>query len=140
MWSYDTDDLTTSTPSGRLNVVRLLIGDVIQDDPLIQDEEINFAVSQSSNVYSAAAWCCGAIAAKFARDVTTTISGTLREQLSDKINHYGQLQRDLEKQSNKAGGALGVRVGGINIVEMATAESNPVRNNPRFKIGQFDND
>ena len=139
MWSYDPDNLQTDDNSGRLNVVRLLIGDTIEDDPLVRDEEINFALSQSINPYTAGAWCCGVIAAKFAREVTTTISGTLREQLSDKINHYSQLQRDLEKQAKKFGNTLGVWAGGINRFDMANVEQDPTRVEPRFKIGQFDN-
>jgi hypothetical protein len=139
MWSYDPDNLDTSTPQGRLNVVRLLIGDTIEDDPLVRDEEVVFALSQSINPYTAASWCCGVIAAKFAREVTTTISGTLREQLSDKINHYSQLQRDLERSAKRFGNTLGVWVGGVNSFDMGNVESDPTRVQPRFKMGQFDN-
>lgn len=139
MWSYSPENLHTDDNGGRLNVVRLLIGDTIEDDQLVQDDEIIFALSQSINPYTAASWVCGVIAAKFAREVTTTISGTLREQLSDKINHYSQLQRDLEKQAKKFGSTLGVWAGGINRFDVANVEQDPTRVEPRFKIGQFDN-
>jgi len=139
MWTYDPENLDTSTADGRLNVVRLLIGDTIEDDPILQDEEVGFGMTQSLNVYSVAAWCCGVIAAKFAREVTTTISGTLREQLDQKVNHYSKLQQKLETDAKKFGNTLGVWVGGVNRVAMAVVESDPVRVQPRFRIGQFDN-
>jgi hypothetical protein len=139
MWTYDPTNLSETTGSGRLNVVRLLIGDTIAEDPILQDEEVLFALSQSSNLYSVASWCCGVIAAKYAREVTTTISGTLREQLEQKINHYSQLESKLSKDAKKSGNSLGVRAGGINRVVVDIVENDPTRVEPRFKIGQFDN-
>jgi len=55
MWSYSVTDLNTTTASGRLNSVRLLVGDTDTSDQLVQDEEINFALAQANdNVYYAA--------------------------------------------------------------------------------------
>ena len=56
-WSYETTDLGTATASGRLNAVRLLVGDTDITDPQVQDEEILFALAQEgNNVYYAASW------------------------------------------------------------------------------------
>ena len=41
-WTYDESDLTTTTASGRLNVVRLLIGDTDTNDQLIKNEAVSY--------------------------------------------------------------------------------------------------
>ena len=46
-WSYDATDLGTSTASGRLNSVRLLVGDTDTNDQQVQNEEITFALAQT---------------------------------------------------------------------------------------------
>ena len=43
-WSYSVADLNTTTSSGRLNTVRLLVGDTDTSDQLVQNEEITFAL------------------------------------------------------------------------------------------------
>ena len=45
-WSYDASDLDTTTASGRLNTVRLLLGDTDTLDQQVQNEEVTFALSR----------------------------------------------------------------------------------------------
>ena len=47
-WSYDATDLGTGTVSGRLNSVRLLVGDTDTNDQQVQNEEVIFALAQTS--------------------------------------------------------------------------------------------
>lgn len=55
-WSYDPTDLNTTTTSGRLNTVRLLIGDTNTLDQQLANEEITFSLSENNNnVYLKAA-------------------------------------------------------------------------------------
>jgi hypothetical protein len=64
-WSYDPTDLNTTTASGRLNTVRLLVGDTDTDDQQLQDEEITFSLSETGDsAYLAAAWSARAVASK----------------------------------------------------------------------------
>ena len=49
-WSYSPSDLNTTTASGRLNTVRLLVGDTDTTDQLVQNEEITFALSQTGDM------------------------------------------------------------------------------------------
>ena len=44
-WSYDATDLGTGTASGRLNSVRLLVGDTDTTDQQVQNEEITLCSS-----------------------------------------------------------------------------------------------
>ena len=63
-WSYDPTDLDTTTASGRLNTVRLLIGDTDTVDQQVQNEEITFALSENgNNVYYSGAWVARVISA-----------------------------------------------------------------------------
>jgi hypothetical protein len=140
-WSYSPSDLNTTTASGRLNTVRLLVGDTDSADPLAQNEEVLFALSQTgNNVYYAAVWICRTIAAKFSRMVTTTLDGALSANYSDKAKQYNQLAVQIEAQGKKTSGkALGVSAGGISVSAMGVANSDPDRVMPAFGVTQFDN-
>ena len=139
-WTYSPTDLNTTTDEGRLNSVRLLIGDTVLADPQLQDEEITFALSQTgnNNVYTAAAWCCRIIAAKYSRMVTTQLDGVLESLYSDRIKHYALLAQQISELGKSATGrGLGVSGGGISITEMNTVSQNPDRPVPAFRRGQF---
>jgi hypothetical protein len=140
-WSYSAAALNTTTASGRLNASRLLIGDTDTNDQQLQDEEINFALTENgNNVYLASAYCCRLLASKYARLVDTQLDGALQAKFSDRSKHYNLLYAQLVDQAKKVGGrALGVFGGGISITDMETVEANPDRLKPAFKVGQFSN-
>lgn len=140
-WSYSPSDLNTTTASGRLNTVRLLVGDTDSADPLAQNEEVLFALSQTgNNVYYAAVWICRTIAAKFSRMVTTTLDGALSANYSDKAKQYNQLAVQIEAQGKKTSGkALGISAGGISVAAMYVANATTDRVKPAFSVRQFDN-
>lgn len=140
-WSYDSSDLNTNTSSGRLNTVRLLVGDTDTTDQLVQNEEIAFALAQvGDNIYYAGSWVCKAIAAKFSRMVTTTLDGALSANYSDRAKQYQQLSIQIEAQGKKTSGkALGVFGGGISVVGVEAVRENPDRVKPAFTIDQFEN-
>ena len=140
-WSYDPNTLNTTTDSGRVNTVRLLVGDTDTTDQLVQNEEVLFALTQTgNNIYYAAVWVCRTISAKFARMVTTTLDGALSANYSDKAKQYNQLAVQIEAQGKKTSGkALGVSAGGISVSAMGVANSNPDRVKPAFSVNQFDN-
>ena len=88
-WSYDPTDLDTTTASGRLNTVRLLVGDTDTVDQQAQNEEITFALSENgNNVYYSGAWVARLISAKYSRQVTTQLSGALSADYSDLARQY----------------------------------------------------
>lgn len=140
-WSYSPSDLNTTTASGRLNTVRLLVGDTDSADPLAQNEEVLFALSQTgNNVYYAAVWICRTIAAKFSRMVTTTLDGALSANYSDKAKQYNQLAVQIEAQGKKTSGkALGISAGGISVAAMNVVNATTDRVKPAFSVRQFDN-
>ena len=138
-WSYSEDALGTSTAIERLNTVRLLTGDTDYTDQLIQDEEVTFALTQSgNNVYYAASWVASAIAAKFARKVTTELDGQLRAEYSDLSDQYYKLSGKLRQDGAKySGTALGIKFGGTEIQEIETVRALTNRVKPSFTRDKF---
>lgn len=108
-WTYDSTNLDNGTASGRLNIVRYLVGDTNTLDQQVQNEEITFALSEELNdVYAAAAFVAKTIAAKYARMVTTELDGQLMMEYSDLASNYSELAMSLEAKSKAKGSKLGL--------------------------------
>lgn len=139
-WSYDATNLSTTTASGRLNAVRLLLGDTDTLDQQVQNEEITFALEQANNnVYYAAAWSARVVAGKYSRKVNTSIDGVLRADYSDLVAQYSSLADRLEYQGKKSGAALGVTAGGISKATITAVRSNTDRVEGSFRRDRFHN-
>jgi hypothetical protein len=139
-WTY-TAAPSTTTPEGRRDAVRVLIGDTDTTDQQITDEVIAFALDQSGDeVYEAGAIIARSLAAKYARLVDTKVED-VETKYSQRRDTYMQLARDLEAQAEKYGSSsLGVPIaGGISISEMEAARDDTDRVPALFKVGQFDN-
>ena len=139
-WSYDPTDLDTTTASGRLNTVRLLVGDTDTLDQQMQNEEISFALSENSNnVYYAGAWSARAIGSQYSRKVNTEISGALKADYSDLAGQYKTLADSLEYQGKTSGAAVGVLAGGITKsgIEAVRADTNRIEGS--FRRDRFKN-
>tara|TARA_R110000796_G_scaffold84814_1_gene184454 strand:- start:378 stop:833 length:456 start_codon:yes stop_codon:yes gene_type:complete len=139
-WSYDPADLNTTTASGRLNTVRLLVGDTNTLDQQKDNDEITFALTESGdNVYYAGAWTARAIASKYSRQVNTEISGALKADYSDLAKQYKTLADELEYQGKTSGAAVGVLAGGITKsgIEAVRADTNRIEGS--FRRDRFKN-
>ncbi len=138
-WTYDPSVLDTTTGPGRLNSVRLLVGDTDTNDQQIQNEEIDFSILQTNtNIYNAAAFVCRLIAAKYARLVTTQLDGALQAEYSDRVKHYTMLSLQMADFGKKVSGrALGVFGGGISIAEVESVQENTDRVPSQFRVDQF---
>ena len=139
-WNYDNTNLSTTTADGRLNTVRLLVGDTDYDDQQVQDEEILFALdSANDNVYSAGAWVANFIASKYARRVDTTLDGQLTAKYSSLQHQYTKLAKSLEYKATSSGGVLGVAAGGISKTTTEAVRADPDRVPSAFRRDQFKN-
>lgn len=138
-WTYDPTDLDTSTVSGRLNVVRLLVGDTDTNDQLLQDEEITFSLDQTSdNVYLAASYSANAVASRFARKVDTKLGGALSADYGGLSEKYRSLSVQLKQDALKLSGrAFGVFAGGISKTNIETARADTDRVKPSFRRDRF---
>ena len=139
-WSYDPTDLDTTTASGRLNTVRLLVGDTETLDQQVQNEEIMFALSENGdNIYYAAAWSARNIASKYSRKVNTSLDGALKADYSDLSKQYKVLADDLEYQGKTSGAVIGVLAGGIPKSSVNAVRANPNRIEGSFRRDRFKN-
>jgi hypothetical protein len=139
-WSYDPTDLDTTTASGRLNTVRLLVGDTNTEDQQVQNEEITFGLSQNGdNVYYAGAWIARAIASKYSRQVTTSLDGALKADYSDLAKQYKVIADDLEYQGKTSGAVIGVLAGGITKSGIEAVRANTNRVEGSFRRDRFKN-
>jgi hypothetical protein len=139
-WSYDATDLDTGTSSGRLNSVRLLIGDTDVTDQQVQNEEITFALTESNNnIYSAASWAARTVASKYSRRVNTQLDGALSADYSDLAEQYYKLAEDLEYRGKTNGATLGVAAGGLTISDINAVRSNTNRVEGSFRRDRFRN-
>lgn len=125
-WTYDAANIQT-TP---LYQVRMIIGDTLSTEPLLQDEEISFTLIRRNSVNGAAAMCSRSIAAKFSRLSDTTV-GPQKFDLSQKAANYTKLADDLEQLDDATGGAFCFS-GGISIANKQTYEADPDRVDPSF--------
>jgi len=139
-WSYDPTDLNTTTASGRLNTVRLLVGDTDTTDQQVQNEEVTFSLSENgNNVYYSGAWVARTIASKYSRKVNTELSGALKADYSDLVTHYNSLADNLEYQGKTSGASVGVLAGGITKSTVEAVRQNTNRIEGSFRRDRFKN-
>ena len=139
-WSYDPTDLNTTTASGRLNTVRLLVGDTDTLDQQKANEEVTFALAETgNNVYYAGAWVARAIASKYSRQVNTELTGALRSDYSDLAAQYRSLADSLEYQGKTSGASVGVLAGGITKSGTEAVRANTNRIEGSFQRDRFKN-
>ena len=137
-WSYDPTDLNTTTASGRLNTVRLLVGDTDTVDQQVQNEEINFSLSENgNNVYYSGAWVARIISSKYSRRVDAELSGGLKASYSSLATHYRTLAENLSYQGKTSGASVGVIAGGISKTKVEAVRSNTDRIEGSFRRDRF---
>lgn len=90
-WTYSSTALSTD-----LAKVRLQIGDTDTNDQLMTDEEINRYLDVETNLTLAAAKCCEALEAKYARQFSFGADGA-NYNLDQKMKHFGDLAIKLRK-------------------------------------------
>lgn len=139
-WSYDETNLSTTTTFGRVNSVRLLLGDTDSGDQQVQNEEVEFALAQvSNNIYLAASWLARSISSLYARKVDVQLDGALSAKYSQLSQQYHKLSERLEYQGKKANATLGIKAGGISITNVESIRQNTDRIMPAFRGDRFRN-
>jgi len=139
-WSYNAADLNTTTAAGRINTVRLLVGDTDTNDQQVQNEEITFSLSENGdNVYYSGAWIARAISSKYSRKVTTQLSGALSADYSDLAKQYRVLADSLEYQGKTSGASVGILAGGLTKSKVTSVRQNTDRIEGSFRRDRFKN-
>jgi hypothetical protein len=132
-WTYDPTQLGTS----KMMQVRLLVGDTKPTDQQVQDEEINFALTQRANIYGAAAIICRSLSSQLSREADT-VDKDLRTTLSQRATAYGKQAAAYEVKASVRGGGLPY-AGGLSIADKIMNEANTDRVQPQFSIDMDDN-
>jgi hypothetical protein len=132
-WSYYATKLATSPK----DQVRLIIGDTVATDPQMQDEEINFYLTQRSSVWGAAAECCLTLATKFGRSVDQAV-GTAKISFSQMAKAYTSKAAVFNARAAAMGSGMPY-AGGLSIADMLNQLSNDDRQAPQFALGMTDN-
>ena len=120
-----------------LYTVRNIIGDTIQSDQLLTDQQIEWANEQYSNEWLAAAECARNIAIGFARQVDIG-EGALKKNYSQRSKQYFRLAADLEQRGYARGGVQAY-TGGTSIADKENSLANSDRVPPNFLIAMHDN-
>lgn len=134
MFSYSGDPSTSA-----LDEVRFLLSDTDADDVLLQDEEINYALTKADNsVYQAAHDCAYAISARFARKADTSKSVgdvSLSVSYGNRAGEYRKLGDSILELAIRREPPMPV-VNGEALSPSHTRVSPPRSD---FYMGQFDN-
>jgi hypothetical protein len=139
-WTYDPTTLGTVDADERLNSVRLLAGDTDITDPQLQNEEIEFSLTQTgNNVYASAAWVARAISSKYSRLVDTDLDGILTSKYSTLAKQYMARAGKLDVQGKTAGSVIGIRAGGVSITSVKAVRQDTDRIDPTFRRDRFKN-
>jgi len=131
-WSYSPDQ-AKNVP---LYTVRLLIGDTVQCDPQLQDEEIEALLGTRSTLMGAAAECCRSMAAKFSRSIDIT-AGTMKQSWSQLAKAYSLKAGEFEALA-AMGGAGTPYAGAISIIDMQSNSQDPDNPGTQFRVGMHD--
>lgn len=129
-WTYSGNPASSDNDK-----VRFLVGDTDETDQLVQDEEIAYALTTQPTAELAAALVAEAIAAKFARQVDSTV-GRVSESASQRAMAFRERAKELRSNI-----ALLARpsFGGLSQAEKERLDSDTDAVQPSFRIGQDDN-
>ena len=83
--------------------VRLLLGDIFESDQLLQDEEINWLLTENTDIYGAAAEGARMISAQFARLADTKSIGDLSVSYAQRSARFVDLAKRLDERAERAG-------------------------------------
>lgn len=132
VWTYSGDPRSSDR-----DAVRYLIGDIIVADPQINDPELDFALSQCSSIYRAAAIACRSLAGRLSREADT-VDKDLRDSISQRARAYSRMAVAYDEQAMTRGGGLPY-AGGISVADKEFQQNDQDRVAPQYTLGMDDN-
>lgn len=133
-WSYD---INLATNRDR---IRFLLQDTDTNNQLLQDEEITWALTVWTNVFSAAAKLAHVLGSRFAGKADSKTVGDLSLSYSATSERFFRLAEELETLALSATGGMAPLpyAGGISQADMETSATDDNRH--LFRIGLHDNE
>ena len=111
-FSYD------NTLSNDVSIVRFLIQDNIEIGHYLEDEEIQYLLTDRGNIYSAAADACFSLYTRFSQSLTVAEVDDIRIETKDRIKHYKDLYNQFKKKASTGNGKIvPVFIGGADRTE-----------------------
>jgi hypothetical protein len=129
-WSYSGNPAASDRDRLRFD-----LGDTVAEDPLLQDEELDFCLAQESSYYGALARACEAIAMRFSREASVS-TGRLSLQLAERAKQWTERAQEYRK---RAAAAHAPSVGGLSKAEEEAALQDPDRTGPYFRKDMMKN-
>lgn len=129
-WTYDIALTETR------DQVRFLVGDTDTADQMVQDEEINWAITSEGSVFASAALVAETLSGKFSSQVDKSV-GDLKLKFGDRADRFATLAKTL-----RARVSLNVRfhtAGAESISSKDVDESDRDLVDPFFRRGMHDN-
>jgi len=141
VWTYSGDPSLNSR-----DAVRFLIGDTVEAAAIFQDEEIDWLLTQNTNIYFAAALGADAAASLFtgastSGGVKTKTVGALSISYTDDsavASEFKSLGKSLRVRG-AVNSAIEPFSGGISIADKKRLEDDTDWNRPNFSFGMHDN-
>ena len=134
-WNY------SGNPSDSdLDQVRFLVGDTDSTDPLVLDEEIDFAISNQSTLPLAAAQVLRALATKFSRQASWKVGDVAATNVAAVAKAFKERADELDPDGITLGDAklAAPKFGGLTYSEKDTYDSDTDAVQPMFKKGLND--
>lgn len=131
-WSYTGDPSTDDK-----DAVRFLIGDTVESEKLVEDEEIAWAVTEWSDVYLAAASIADSVATQYAVEGSVSADG-MSFSGTDVGKSFAARATQLRKMSGWRRQASEPYVGGISWAERVKSDQDTDLIQPHFRSHQHD--
>ncbi len=121
------------------DTVRFLIGDVCEDEPLMQDEEIEYSLTQFTKTQLAAALCLRSLAARYSRTVPVKVGDVSIGGAKDIAEAYMKRAKELDPHGLTASVNIALpQFGGLSISEKQTLAEDTDAVQPSFVKGMND--
>lgn len=117
--------------------VRFLIGDTDTNDQLLQNEEIDFVLTEFTDVYQAALMALDVGIAALSRQATSKSVGPLSVSYASRIADMEKARKRIEVLAAKKGAAPTPYAGGISLADKETDEDDTDIER-QFRVGMFD--
>jgi hypothetical protein len=105
----------------------------LESDPLVQDEEVDYALSEFPDLKIAAALILRAIAAKCTREVSISV-GSVSVNAATKAQGYSKLAQEYDPSGVTLGGSLVLpRFGGLEVSEKESLDEDASAVQPAFR-------
>lgn len=131
-WSYQ------DTMPRDIDKVRFYVGDTVASDPLLTDQEIEFALAEGGSVRSAAVLCANKKAAEWAR-LADLKEGQLSISYSQRSKQMMALADTIQESSAFVDPALPT-AGAIFVADKEDTEADTTLVKPAFTVNMLDNE